>query len=273
VLHMIHPWREDGHVASALPGVAPPGRRLAITDEGRKSAIEALARARARGGARPAAPRPPTREWQRRRQKPESSTTRSTREWQRRQQLKKKQVEEARTKAAKDKVAVATPRRAVLGVQGSERNVSATKCGAMATLAPLPQPAALNLRASFRGHELTTKLLITEGQADPKGTSVLCEPPQVLVGQEVRCTIRAHDPFGNPLRGASLAAVGELHRMGEAGPLLDHDPSPGNSSAVERVVIFSALGAGRAGVVLYLANATKPHDVVTVRVRRKDKVD
>ena len=103
-------------------------------------------------------------------------------------------------------------------------------------------------------------------------TRVHCSPPVVAVGQTVRCALTAEDRFGNAIRGAALAALGELHRMGEAGPLTRATGGgrPGdnfdNASAQHVVEFVAGPAVGHAGVVFMLANTTMAHEIVQVRV-------
>ena len=135
-----------------------------------------------------------------------------------------------------------------------------TMCGAQAVLPPLSRTGRLHIRASFRGIELSERLSIIEGNAVASGIGVSCTPEVVKVGGTVRCVLRASDSYGNSLSMNALSALGELHRMGEAGPL-SKPLRGGGGLAVE----FVARGVGKAGVVLMLVNATEQR-IAMVRV-------
>ena len=136
-----------------------------------------------------------------------------------------------------------------------------TMCGAQAVLPPLSRTGRLHIRASFRGIELSQRLSIIEGNAVGKGISVSCTPEVVKVGGTVRCVLRASDSYGNSLSMNALSALGELHRMGEAGPLTRLQQKSSSGLAVE----FVARAVGKAGVVLMLVNATEQR-IAMVRV-------
>ena len=136
-----------------------------------------------------------------------------------------------------------------------------TMCGAQAVLPPLSRTGRLHIRASFRGIELSQRLSIIEGNAVGKGISVSCTPEVVKVGGTVRCVLRASDSYGNSLSMNALSALGELHRMGEAGPLTRLQQKSSSGLAVE----FVARAVGTAGVVLMLVNATEQR-IAMVRV-------
>ena len=106
------------------------------------------------------------------------------------------------------------------------------------------------MRATFRGHELTDHVKVQEGRAQQ--TELQCKPKYVDVGASVACEIAAHDTYGNVLHGEAAIDGLQIDRMGEAGPL--RLAAAGADDAYAYKATFTALAAGRAGVIIMLPN-------------------
>lgn len=143
--------------------------------------------------------------------------------------------------------------------KGSGRMKTRSACGVVVTLPPYWQPVSLNVSASFRGRHVAAVLRVREGDADMRRAKLTCAPASVYVGDTVRCILYLEDSFGNRVVGGGgvLSSFGELHRMGEAGPLVLVKHLSNTSPSVE----FVTTGVGAAGIVLLL------RDNITSEVR------